>query len=140
MNLYQYANEPTKFRPYELSEIIIAYLTPRYVTFHDKTNHIALTIDFQLRPPLPTTTFELLLLQIRSLQPMQSWAKCTQIACNKNYSKHDETLLRTLHAEVRILAVYAKCMATSTKSTSQMAAKMLEREQQPAFQWKRMIR
>ncbi len=35
-----------------------------YVTFHDKTKHNALTTDFELRPPLPTTTFELLLLQI----------------------------------------------------------------------------
>ena len=38
-------------------------------------------------------------------------------------SKHNETLLRTLHAEVRILAVYDKYVATPTKSKSQMAAK-----------------
>ena len=30
------------------------------VTFHDKTMHIVLTTDFELRSPLPTTTFELL--------------------------------------------------------------------------------
>ena len=38
-----------------------------YVTFHDKTMHIVPTTDFELRPPLPTTTFEWLLLQIWSL-------------------------------------------------------------------------
>ena len=38
-----------------------------FVTFHDKTMHNALTTDLELRPPLPTTTFELLLLQIWSL-------------------------------------------------------------------------
>ena len=34
------------------------------VTLHEKTMHNALTTDFELRPPLPTTTFELLILQI----------------------------------------------------------------------------
>ena len=34
----------------------------------------------------------------------------------KMFSKHNETLLRTLHAEVRILAIYAKYVATPTKS------------------------
>ena len=38
-----------------------------YVTLHDKTKHNALTTDFELRPTLPTTTFELLLLRIWSL-------------------------------------------------------------------------
>ena len=37
------------------------------VTFHDKTMHITLTTDFELRLPLPTTTFELLFLQIWNL-------------------------------------------------------------------------
>ena len=46
-------------------------------------------------------------------------------------SKLNETLLHTLHAEVRILAVYAKYVTTPTKSKSLMAAKMLERKQQP---------
>ena len=41
----------------------------------------------------------------------------------KMCSKHNETLLRTLHAEVRILAVYAKYVAMPTKSKSQMVAK-----------------
>ena len=41
----------------------------------------------------------------------------------KMCSKQNETLLRTLHAEIRILAVYAKYVATPTKSKSQMAAK-----------------
>ena len=49
----------------------------------------------------------------------------------KMCSKHNETLLHTLHAEVRILAVYAQYVATPTKSMSQMVAKTLEREQQP---------
>ena len=35
-----------------------------YVTLHGKTNHIAHKIVFELRLPLPTTTFELLILQI----------------------------------------------------------------------------
>ena len=39
--------------------------------------------------------------------------------------------------EVRILVVYAMYVAPPTKSMSWMAAKMLEQEQQPAFQWKR---
>ena len=52
----------------------------------------------------------------------------------KFYSKHNETLLRTLHAEVCILAVYAKYVALPTKSMSWMAAKMLEREQKLVFQ------
>ena len=34
----------------------------------------------------------------------------------KMCSKHNETLLRTLHAEVRILTVYAKYVAMPTKS------------------------
>ena len=34
------------------------------VIFHEKTKYIAPTIIFELRQPLPTTTFELLLLQI----------------------------------------------------------------------------
>ena len=45
--------------------------------------------------------------------------------------------LRMLHAEVCILAVYAKYVAPPTKSMSWMAAKTLEREQQLAFQEKR---
>ena len=35
-----------------------------YVTVHEKTKHNALKIIFELRRPLPTTTFKLLLLQI----------------------------------------------------------------------------
>ncbi len=35
-----------------------------YVTLHEKTKHNARKNFFELRPPLPTTTFELLLLQI----------------------------------------------------------------------------
>ena len=46
----------------------------------------------------------------------------------KMCSKLNETLLRTLQAEVRILAVYDKYVATPTKSKSQMAAKTLERK------------
>ena len=38
-----------------------------FVTVHGKTNHIAPKIVFELRLPLPTTTFELLILQIWSL-------------------------------------------------------------------------
>ena len=34
------------------------------VTVHEKTMHNALKKIFELRPPLPTTTFELLLEQI----------------------------------------------------------------------------
>ena len=35
-----------------------------YATFHDKPMHNAPKIIFEIRPPLPTTIFELLLLQI----------------------------------------------------------------------------
>ena len=42
-----------------------------YVTVHDKTMHIAPTTDFELRPPLPTTTFELSLSRV----VMKIWAK-----------------------------------------------------------------
>ena len=35
------------------------------------------------------------------------------------YSKHNETLLRTSHMEVRILTVYAKYVAMPTKAKSQ---------------------
>ena len=48
----------------KLSVELVAVLNPKNVTFHDKTKHNALTTDFELRPQLPTTTFELLLLQI----------------------------------------------------------------------------
>ena len=44
----------------------------------------------------------------------------------KFFSKHNETLLCMLHAEVRMLTVYANYVATPTKSMSSMAAKMLE--------------
>ena len=47
-------------------------------------------------------------------------------------SKCNETLLRTLHAEVRIFTVYAKYMAPPTKSMSEMAVKILERERAAA--------
>ena len=43
-------------------------------------------------------------------------------------SECNETLLRTLHVEVHILAVYTKYVALPTKSMSSMATKMLERE------------
>ena len=45
-----------------------------------------------------------------------------------------------LHAEVRILAVYAKYVAPPTKSVSKLATRKLELEQQPAFRWKIMTR
>ena len=46
------------------------YFTPcacaqgNYETLHDKTKHNAVATNFELRPPVPTMTFELLLLQI----------------------------------------------------------------------------
>ena len=49
----------------EILELLLSLDTTKAnVTFHDKTKHNALTTDFELRSPLPTTTFELLLLQI----------------------------------------------------------------------------
>ena len=39
-------------------------LSPLYVTIHGKTKHIAHKVIFEFRPSLPTTTSELLLLQI----------------------------------------------------------------------------
>ena len=41
-----------------------------------------------------------------------------------------------LLAEVRIFAVYKKIVAMPTEPMSEMAAKRLEREPQPAFRWK----
>ena len=52
-------------------------------------------------------------------------------------SKHNETLLHMLHVEVHIFTVYANYVALPTKSMSKMAVRTLEREQQPAFRWKR---
>ena len=49
-------------------------------------------------------------------------------------SKHDETLLRKLHTEVRILNIYEKSVAPPTKSVGSMATKTLEQEQQSTFQ------
>ena len=37
------------------------------VTLHDETQHNVLTTNFELRSPLPTTTFELLLLHVCSV-------------------------------------------------------------------------
>ena len=42
--------------------------------------------------------------------------------------------------EIHILVIYAKYVAPPTKSMSWIAAKMLEREQQLAFKWKRAKR
>ena len=51
--------------PYTIRWIAFAiFFLREYVTVHDKTNHIALTIIFELRWPLPTTILELLLQQI----------------------------------------------------------------------------
>ena len=52
-----------------LSQIIFEYSIATlkvllYVTLHEKTKHNTLITDFELRLPLPTTTFELLILQI----------------------------------------------------------------------------
>ena len=46
------------------TKLVHVHLDRLIVTFHDKTMHNALTTDYELRPPLPTITFELLLLQI----------------------------------------------------------------------------
>ena len=87
-----------------------SYCCRLYVTIHEKTMHNAL----ELRPPLPTTTFELLL-------------PCSHGDMSKNVpgspvleycKKLQWTLLCTLHAEVRILAVYGKYVAPPTKSMS----------------------
>ena len=56
---------------------------------------------------------------------------------NNFTAKCNETLPRTLCAEICILAVYAKYMAPPTKSMSWMAAETLEQEQQLTFQWKK---
>ena len=44
--------------------LILPPLYNNSVTFHDETKHIALTTDFELRLPLPTAAFELLLQEI----------------------------------------------------------------------------
>ena len=54
---------PTRNSKYTL-EHYIPLSKQHIVTFHDKTMHIALIANFELRSPLPTATFELLSLQI----------------------------------------------------------------------------
>ena len=90
-------------------------------TMWPSTNHIAHKTVFELRPPLPTTTFELLLLQTSSpyifgdmSQHVHGWPVL------KFYSKRNKTLLRTLHT-CRLW----KYVAPPTESMSKMAAKTL---------------
>ena len=78
-----------------------------YVTLHDKTSHIAHKTIFELRPPLPITTFEPLQFEVSGPYI------CGDISQNvhglpvlKFYSKRNDPLLRTLQVKVRILAVY----------------------------------
>ena len=85
-----------------------------------QTNHIVHKIVFEMRQPLRSMGFE-----VSSLfGDMSQNVRGSPIL--KFFSKRNETLLRTLHAEVRILAIYAKYVAPPTKSMSSMAAKMLE--------------
>ena len=79
------------------------------VTFHDKTMHSALTTDFELRPPLTTTTFNC------CSSKFEVSSQCSHGDMSKNtlglpvlkfYRKCNETLPHTLHEEVRILTVY----------------------------------
>ena len=82
-----------------------------YVTFHDKTMHIAPTTDFDLRPPF----YQLQPLNCCSCK-FEVTSPCGHGDMSKNTpgspvlkfcKKHNETLLHTLHVEIRILTVYA---------------------------------
>ena len=101
-----------------------------HVTLHEKTMHIALTTDFELRPPLPTTTFKLLILQKFEVSSPRRFRDMSQNVPGSPVlqfsSRRNETLLHMLHAEVRIVTVYARYVAPPTKSMSEMAVKMLE--------------
>ena len=90
-----------------------------YVTVHDKTNHIVLTITFELRRPLPTATFELLL-QPKYLQ----WHKLkyTRIDRTLLFRKTQWNTIRSFTADFRILAIYAYMLATPTRWEGLMAA------------------
>ena len=103
-----------------------------YVTVHGKTNHIAQKIVFELRPPLPTMTFELPKLKSNPRRFGYMSENVPQLPVLSFYSKRNQTLPPTLDVEVRIL-VYTKNVAAPTKSMSQLAARMPEREQNWRF-------
>jgi hypothetical protein len=85
------------------------------MTFHDKTNLIALTTDFELMPPLPTTTFELASANLKSLARVVLEIY-TRIARTKVLQKIDHCYVRCPRKSV--LAVYAKYVAKPTKSNA----------------------
>ena len=80
-----------------------------YIRDHDKTKHNALTTDFELRPPLPTTTLNCCSCKFEVPSPCSHGDMSQNVPGSpvlKFCRKCNETLLRTLHAEVRILTVY----------------------------------
>ena len=99
------------------------------MTVHDKTNHIAAKMIFELRRPLLKSTFEL------RLEKFEFSSRCSYKDMSQNVpgspilnfsSKRNETLLRTLHAEAPYIPRLCKYVAPPTKSISSMAAKTLE--------------
>ena len=111
-----------------------------YVTVHDKTNHIALTIIFEIRRPLPTTTFELVLQQIWSLYiarvVTEVWAKIHAdwpcITFLKNAIKH-ATFIPNGFPLTRHLCIY---IGHAHKIRRPHSHWTLEREQRWAFRMK----
>ena len=92
----------------------------------EQTKHHVLMSDFELRPPLPTTIFDLLLLCIWSLilVVMEIWTKLhTWIARYKGCRGCNEALPHRMHTEVILPVFFAN---TSIKSKNLMAFKSLE--------------
>ena len=91
----------------------VLYIMYIYVTVHDKTNHIAVKMIFELRRPLPKSTFEL------RLEKFEVSSRCSYGDMSQNVpgspilnfsSKRNETLLRTLTRVARGSPVYSPFM------------------------------
>ena len=97
--------------------IVILVSTAKFVTIHEKTMHNF----FELRPTLPTTQpLNYCFSKFGVSSPCSQWRyeqKYTRITRTKVLQKLQWILLRMLHVEVRIFAVYGKCVAPRTEST-----------------------
>ena len=88
-----------------------------YVTIHGKTNHIAPKIVFELRSPLPTTTFELLILQIWSLQPPPFRAQQQQQKIMREMThvyKMDECIMIRIQTWLKLMSPPAPAVLART--------------------------
>ena len=72
------------------------------VTIHGKTNHIAHKIDFETRRPLPSLA-HVVLTKMYLYRPYL------------NFPANNETLLRTLHTEIRIKFILCKIRGPTHK-------------------------